>query len=207
MKDLVVLIADNNMESALNGLLSRTTELRMRRLDYDTYVHPERDPGCLLRGHHFLRPLLGRYRNALLMFDREGCGQAQKSRLALENQVENLLSSNGWTNRAAAIVFDPELEVWVWSDSPDVDSVLGWAARDPDLRTWLVAEQLAVDTQSKPRRPKEAVERALYVVRKPRSSSIYLQLARMANFDRCVDPAFTKFKSVLRNWFGHGVRE
>jgi hypothetical protein len=54
---------------------------------------------------------------------------------------------------------------------------------------------------AKPARPKEAVQLALKTVRTPRSSSIYLELARSVSTDRCTDPAFLKLKRCLREWF------
>ena len=51
----------------------------------------------------------------------------------LETEAEQRLSSSGWDDRAVAIVLDPELEIWVWSDSPEVDDVLGWRGRIPRL--------------------------------------------------------------------------
>jgi hypothetical protein len=119
----------------------------------------------------------------------------------LEAQVEDRLSHSGWIDRAAAIVINPELEIWVWSDSPHVDSVLGWSARQPDLRSWLVAEGFAEGPQSKPQRPKDAFERALRLAQKAKSSSLYRRLAERVSLGRCSDPAFLKFKSTLRTWF------
>ena len=55
-KDLILLVADKNMEASLRGLLSRFQSRRFRQVAFDLYVHPERDPGCLLRAHDFLRP-------------------------------------------------------------------------------------------------------------------------------------------------------
>lgn len=202
MKDLVILVADRNMEFGVKGLLSQNTALGLRQFAYDTYVHPQRDSGCLLRAHDFLRPFLRRYMNALVMLDREGCGQEQVSRRTLEQQVEGLLAANGWDDRAAAIIFDPELESWVWSDSPHVDAILGWARRQPGLRTWLVTEGYTDHPHAKPSRPKEAVEKALRLSHKPRSSSLYLRLGTSVTFDRCSDPAFAKFKATLGKWFG-----
>jgi hypothetical protein len=46
-KDLVVLAADKNTEFTVRGLLdSRTAALGIRRVVFDVYPHPERDPGC-----------------------------------------------------------------------------------------------------------------------------------------------------------------
>jgi hypothetical protein len=200
-KDVVILVADKNMQFALGGLLARHQTLGICQLTSDLYVHPERDPGCLLRSHVFLRPFIKGYAHALVMFDREGCGQEQLSRPILERQVEDLLSRSGWSERAAAIVLDPELEIWVWSDSPHVDSVLGWQGRQPDLRTWLRDHNFLDEQHAKPNRPKMAVEQALRSVRRPRSSSLYLQLAQSVSFNRCSDPAFLKLKTVLQKWF------
>ncbi len=41
----------------------------------------------------------------------------------------------------------------------------------------------------------------LRTARKPRSSSIYLELARSVGTERCTDPAFLKLKRCLREWF------
>jgi hypothetical protein len=54
---------------------------------------------------------------------------------------------------------------------------------------------------TKPVKPKEAVEVLLRTARKPRSSSIYLELARVVGTDHCTDPAFLKLRSCLREWF------
>jgi hypothetical protein len=200
-KDLVVLIADKNMEGAFLGLLSRPQSLGLRDLSYDLYVHPERDPGCFLRGHDFLRPFAYRYSYALVIFDREGCGKDTVGRIDLERQVEQRLFSSGWNDRAAAIVIDPELEIWVWSDSPHVESALGWPAGGSSIRDWLKQRGWLPEGEIKPTQPKLAVDEALHLHGKPRSSSIYHQLAKKVGFDRCADPAFLKLRQILSRWF------
>lgn len=130
-KDLALLVADKNMEGALRGLLSRPKSLGLREIAFDLYVHPERDHGCLLRSHHFLRPFSHQYAHALVLLDRDGCGQESVDRATLERQVEDHLAASGWADRAAAIVIDPELEIWVWSDSPHIATALGWASDGP----------------------------------------------------------------------------
>ena len=44
-KDLIILVADKNMEFAVRGILTRLEALGIRDITYDLYVHPERDPG------------------------------------------------------------------------------------------------------------------------------------------------------------------
>ncbi len=201
LRDLVVLVADQPMLYSVLGLLSRPVALGIRPLTHDIYTHPEHDPGCLLRGHDLLRLYVNRYRHALVVFDQEGCGREDLSRDTLERDVQDRLSKSGWGDRATAIAISPELEIWVWSDSPQVDSVLGWAGRQPDLRSWLEAEGFAKTQQNKPHSPKEAFEKALRQARKPKSSSLYRQLAETVSVGRCLDPAFLKFKATLRTWF------
>jgi hypothetical protein len=203
-KDLIVLVADGQMEFAVRGLLTHNEAIGFQELSVDIHVHPNKDPGCLRRGHEFLRPFYRQYRHALIMLDRQGCGREGASRQELESELDQRLAAAGWNDRAAAIVLDPELEIWVWSDSPHVDAALGWAGRTPSLSHWLQAEGYFQSGQTKPVKPKEAMDRALRVARKGRSSAIFLELARRVSIHRCVDPAFLKFKRVLHQWFPPG---
>jgi hypothetical protein len=199
--DLIVLAACKNSEAAIQGILSRHQSLNIRRVEVDIRVHPDSDPGCRGEAHSFLRPFCNQYQHALVVFDREGCGRDAQSREQLEQGIEKRLATNGWQGRAATVVFDPELESWVWSDSREVDTCLGWQSRQPSLREWLVAEGFLVADQIKPNRPKEAVEAALRIARKNRSSRIYKQLASQVSLKRCTDPAFLKLKTILQTWF------
>jgi hypothetical protein len=201
-KDLIVLAADEQIKFAVKGLLARGPAMGFREPIIDLNVHPAKDPGCLLRGHEFLRASSRQYRHAIVLFDREGCGKEHLSREELEREVEHRLASSGWADRAAAVVLDPELEVWVWSDSPQVDAVLGWAGRTPQLAQWLEAQGYRAANQPKPNEPKKALEHALRSVRKARSSVIFHELAQHVSIKRCTDPSFLKFKALLQQWFG-----
>jgi len=201
-RDLVLLVADKNMEAAIRGLLSRPQALRIRPVFFDLFVHPHRDPGCLLRGSSFLKALAPLYAHALVMLDRVGCGRERQSAEEIEDHIDRELAAGGWGERGKAVVLDPELEVWVWSGSPHVDETLGWSGRVPRLRDWLVTEGLQRQSQAKPSNPKLAMELSLREVQRPRSSSHYERLARTVSFDRCADPAFVRLRAVLSRWFG-----
>ncbi len=201
MKDLVVLVADKNMEQTVKGLLGRSRSLGIRPLEYDTFVHPRRDPGCLNEAHDFLRPFARSYGYALVMFDREGCGREQVEARTLAEEVKARLADNSWPDRAEVVVLDPELEVWVWSASPHVAACLGWADCQPSLRAWLAEEGHWPPETPKPPRPKEAMEAALRQVRKPRSSAIYLELAQTVSLQGHTEPAFLRFAGALQRWF------
>jgi len=200
-KDLVILAADKNIEYMLRGVLSRPQALNVEPLVCDFFIHPEHDPGCLLKGVSFLGSFVNIYSHALILFDREGCGQEKLERETLENNLEADLANSGWGNRASAIVLDPELEVWVWSDSPHVEVALGWKDKQPNLKSWLVDKGFLKAQDIKPDRPKEAMEVALREARKPRSSAIYQELARSVSFNRCSDLSFLKLRTTLENWF------
>jgi hypothetical protein len=199
--DLVILVADKNMQATVNGILSRPEALGIGKIRWHSHVHPERDPGCLLRGHDFLRPMAKHDAHCLLMLDHHGCGQEGKTREELESIVETRLSQSGWRGRGAAIVLDPELEAWVWSNSPEVARCLGWKSRRPRLREWLQEKELWTSGAAKPSDPKSATDLVLREVKTPRSSAIYARLAGKVSYMRCADPAFSKFKETLRNWF------
>jgi hypothetical protein len=199
-RDLAVLTADENMRHAVGAVLGRSQAIGIRAVDAEFWVHPEHDPGCRLRGHELLRAQGAQFERALVVFDREGCGD-ERPREVLETEVETNLASNGWSGRCAAVVIDPELEAWVWSPSPHVDEALGWKGKTPTLRQWLTTERLLVAGQTKPSRPKEAMERALEIARRPRSSARYAEIGAKVGLAGCTDAAFNKLLATLRAWF------
>ncbi|MBI4567881.1 MAG: hypothetical protein HY719_05730 [Planctomycetes bacterium] len=202
VRDLVVLTACKNAQFAIRGLLMRRHSPGLRAIGEPGFlVHPERDPGVLRSGHDLLRSSAKQFHHALVVMDREGSGEMKLGREEMEQEIEKRLEANGWGNRAAAVVIQPELESWVWSDSPHVPEILGWAARRPPLATWLRENSWIAPPSSKPARPKEALENVLMTTGTSRSSSIYESLAKNVSLSRCVDPAFKKLKETLQRWF------
>jgi hypothetical protein len=201
IKDLVALVADGQMEYCLKGILTRREALGIRNIKVDIFVHPEKDPGCFRRGDNFLRPFIQRYAYALIMLDREGSGKEDLSRETMEADLENKLNKTGWSGRGTAIVLDPELEIWVWSDSPEVDQVLGWSGQSPCLRDWLSQRGFWRETEKKPSDPQKAFEEALRKSRKQRSSAVFFELAQRVSVHRCQDQSFMKLKGILQQWF------
>ena len=201
MRDLLVVAADKSMEQALKGLFERPEALGIRQIEADIYFHPQHDPACALRGVEFMSNFSTQYQYGLLTFDHVGSGKEQTDPQELQEALNEKFARSAWGNRARAIVLSPELEAWVWSDSPHVSRIAGWPGRDRQLRSWLIERQYLQQGQTKPARPKEAFEAALYESRTPRSSSLYLQLARNVSFDRCSDIAFLELKRILQEWF------
>lgn len=200
-KDLIVLAADRDAEATVNGLLSRPQALGVRPVRADVRVHPNRDNGVCRACADFLRPFIRMYAHALVIFDRHGCGREASTREQIEIEVEQRLEHSGWDGRCAAIVLDPELEIWVWSASPQVDSVLGWRGRTPGLREWLTSEGFCAPGRRKPADPKRAFEQALRAARKPLSAELFGELAQKVGLRGCEDAAFVKFRAALQQWF------
>jgi hypothetical protein len=200
-KDLIVLVADKNMEAALVSVLRRPESLGIRPLTFDIFVHPYHDSGCLLNAHTFLQPFSQRYSFSLVLFDKEGCGQENIPSTKLEQNVQELLTERGWYNRSCVTVIDPELETWIWKDSPHVSNAIGWANRLQELYTWLEDKGFIENNESRPSRPKEALEAALRSVKKPRSSSIYSELGSKISLRKCTDPSFVRMRTQLQIWF------
>jgi hypothetical protein len=201
MEELVVLVADRQMEFAIRGLLERHHALEIRQITPTIYRHPNHDPGCRMEADSFLRQFSSNFHHALVLFDREGCGRMDQSAEELEQDVTGRLQRTGWQDRAGCIVLDPEMEIWVWSDSPEVNNCLGWSSRSITVQDWLKNQGLWIQNASKPAAPKEALELALREVGIPRSASLFRDLAQRVSVNRCIDPAFIRLRHILRTWF------
>ena len=178
-KDLVVLAADKDMEYALKGLFARPQALDIRPVEVDVLVHPQHDPACARRGVAFLSNLSERYHHGLLMFDHEGSGREKESVREIQESLNAGFADSVWGDRAKAIVLSPELETWIWSDSPHVEDITGWRDREPPLRQWLANEAKPV-----------AFQAALREARRPRSASLYRQIAERVSLPARTGPSW-----------------
>lgn len=202
MKDLVVLAADKDLKTALESLLKRHQALEICPITFDVYTDPGHDPTCARQGVQFLNSFYGQYHHALLMFDYEGSGMEQKfSADELQQALDSQLQSGPWKTDAKTILLTPELEAWVWSDSPNLSDAIRWKGPRTSMNDWLVQKELLTQGQIKPARPKEALDAALYEAKQPHSSSLFGVLAEKVSFRNCTDVSFGKFCDTLRHWF------
>lgn len=199
-KDLIVLAADLDIENTINGLLSRPSKLNAKEPSFDIRRHPDRDPGCRKNAADLLRPLTEKYRHALVVFDRDGCG-SNRSREEIQTEVEKQLAQNGWRDRNKAIAIEPEIEIWAWSDSPQMLHTMGWRETYPELKKFLSARGLWPNREAKPPDPKRAMLETMRAMRVKRSSRVFSRLAEEANVRGCRDPAFIELLRTLREWF------
>lgn len=199
MKDLVILVADIQQEKTIQTLLEeRRHSLELGPVTFDIFRHSNHDPGVYRQAGTFLGTFTHQYRYALVLLDVawEGSpGDVAK----IEQVIQADLDRRGWRNQSAVIAIAPELEVWVWANSPHVPRELGM--------TWEQIKELAegegywAPDASKPARPKELLEDVLYRTRKRRSSALFMRLARHVGLTTCQDAAFVRLRETLRAWF------
>ncbi|WP_423128800.1 methylation-associated defense system protein MAD4 [Gaoshiqia sp. Z1-71] len=201
--DIIILVADLNIKECIHGLLQRLPAvLGVNSFSYEIFVHPNRDPGCRLYAASYLRGFQNRYKYALVVFDRDGSGREFSSRLEIETELEKDLINSGWGNRAKAIVIEPELENWIWVKSQRLAQIINWSDIDK-LYDWLKSNNFVLNESNKPSSPKEAFEKALYISKKKRSSSIYAEIASQVSFKHCTDQSFNKLIDCIKIWFSN----
>lgn len=200
--DLYVLVADLDQQQTVKVLLEhRTPSLGIRPPRFEVTKHPHHDGGCYKNSPALLQTLQSQAAFAIVVLDREGSGVDDKPAVDIEADLDNRLAKSGWGDRARAIVIDPEIEIWIWTPSPHVDEVLGWAGRSPNLREWLTREGFLQGGQTKPARPKEALRAALRQGRIKPSAALFGQLAHKVGLEHCRDRGFLRLRDTLQTWF------
>lgn len=202
MIDLVCLVADKSIEAAIDGVLRRPQAIGIRAIRFESVVHPRRDPGCFHEPGEILAGYADRASHALVVLDHAWVGAPADSGAELERLLDESLRRLGPAEWAQAVVIDPELEVWAFSESPHVAAALGWTGSMEDLRAALGDEGLWNQHHRKPEDPKAAVDWVLRRAKRPRSSSIFRELSTKVSLERCEDRSFLRLTGLLRGWFG-----
>lgn len=109
MKDLVILVADKDLEHAMKGLLARPAALGIRAVEADIFVEPQHDPACARYGVEFISNFSRQYRHGLLMFDHNGSGMETTDPRELQEILNKRLAQSAWGERAKAIVPEPAI--------------------------------------------------------------------------------------------------
>ena len=205
MRDLILLVPDVAIEKTVCTILqNRQQSLGIRKLSFNHIVHPGRDGGVRKNAHELLRSHPGNYDNAIVIFDYHGCGEEDKKTAPeIEADVKSRLTGAGWNDtNALAVVIEPELESWVWGNSPWVARAVGWQDGDTNnLKAHVEKLGFQFNPLGKPEKPKEALEKILYETSIPRSASIYQQMAEKASWRDCKERSFLKLTQFLRERF------
>ncbi|HCL57135.1 MAG TPA: hypothetical protein DHW82_09045 [Spirochaetia bacterium] len=192
------------MKALLDELLKKIPNIeQIISFSFDVFVHPQKDNGVLNNGVEFVRPYINDYKYLLICFDFEGCGKENQGIEVLESRLVEQLNSNGWKDRNQSIIFNPELEIWLWVDDSKIHELLDWEDKK-SIYNWIEDKGFKFkEGVKKPIRPKEAFEAALRYQKIPKSSSLYAQLAQTASYKKCHDPAFNKFIGLIQKWFSN----
>lgn len=199
MPDLVLLVADKNMQYALQGALARPEALGIRPIDYEFRSHPGRDGGIRASGSKVLAAERHRFAHALMLLDFEGSGTSLVDPISLEQDLDREIRAV-WNEDAKAIVIAPEVDVWLWGSDNALRDVFQWPLQDP-VRDFLRAKGFEFLPDGKPLRPKEALEAMVPVHRQPRSSALYEKVTSRISLQNCRDPAFLRLNQQLQVWF------
>lgn len=198
MVDLLLVVADKNMQFALRGGLNRPEALGLRRISTEFIIHPNRDGGVRKDGPELAALKRKTASRAALLLDYEGCGERGPA-LGLEQALDDRLSPT-WGDSAKSFVIEPEVDIWMWGSDNALQTVLGWTDR-PMIRDWLLIRGFQFNVNGKPHRPKEALEALLKELRKPRSSSYYQDITSRISLQNCQDAAFQRLRERLQLWF------
>ncbi len=201
-RDCIFLVADRTMAEVFKGFLEREEfhrSLGCGAFDFDPsqdLIVESSDPAVFHRAHLLLEPYQRSYRHALVALDAAWGGSPGAA--AITAGIEEKLRSR-WEH-CAVIVIDPELEAWIWQDSPHVATAFRYRAKRL-LREWLRDTGDWPADASKPPDPKAAVEKVLRYTRTPRSAAVYRRIVSRISVRSCGDPAFNKLAETLRRWF------
>jgi hypothetical protein len=201
-RELMVLVADADAEAVVRTLLSKRhkslgIKLMKEGKDFVIHKHPNRDSGVRTGAVDFLRPFQRDFNHALVIFDHKGCGAEGKKPQDLEEELEQELKRNGWHDRCAVIVIEPELEAWVWAGLHHIARVTGLTITDLQ---GLMAK-FTKGNLGKPVEPKEAWREVLRRGGRKPSAKIFGELTESLGLSKCQDRAFRKLVAVLRSWF------
>lgn len=199
MKDLVLMVADKNMQFALRGALMRPTSLGIREIGFDFRTHPGRDGGVRTSGPAALAHERQRFSHAVVVFDLEGSGASSTDVAEIEAEMDAQLHAH-WGPRAISVVIDPEVDVWLWGADNALQEAFRWPLGET-IRSWLGAKGYQFTPDGKPRRPKEALEALIPIHRQPRSSALYERITSRISLQKCRDRAFRRLSDQLRAWF------
>lgn len=203
-RELIILVADGTMAAVLRAFFERPFHHAMGCAPFDfdptnDIVHDplHTDGGVHRRCHELLRRYLSTHRHALVVLDRQFGAERPAEEVRVD--IEHRLQSNGWAGRAAAAVIDPELEVLLWQDNPNVERAL--RHKGPSLRQLLARDGRWPVGAPKPAAPKEVIQSLLRSNRAGPPMVVYSQIARAVSTAGCVDPAFHRIRDALRGWF------
>lgn len=199
-------LADQTIETMVVGFLSRPgafPSLGCRAFDFDPKIDVlvpggMNDPGLVARARDLARGAHRAAERVVFVLDNDWEGTPGVD--GIRSRIMQDCSTEGWDiDRVCVIVLDPEVEVWIWQESPHVREALGFAPGE-SLRA-AVSSAAWPDDAAKPLRPKEALQQLLRARGKPFSKAIHRKIAEGTTIKRCVDPGLQQLREFLQRQF------
>lgn len=204
-RELIILVADGTMAAVFQAFFERQFHhsIGCSSFEFDPAIDIFHNPmntdgGVHKRAHEILRPYIQTHRKALVVLDRQF--GAERHGDEVREEIEQRLNVNGWEGRAAAVVIDPELEVLLWQDNPNVERALRHS-HALSLRSVLASDGKWPANTAKPPAPKEIIQQIIRINRAGPTMVVYSQIAKSVSTRGCIDPAFNRIREVLRKWF------
>jgi hypothetical protein len=207
-RSLVVLAADGTMEAVLREFFKKgidrtlgcaAIDIDLRRDIFHSPLHT--DGGLHKEAHKILQSRANEYEHALVVLDQHFGGD--RPAIEVRDEILGNLRAFGWDERAEVVVIDPELEVWLWQDNPNVEKALRHPREktSKSLREQLRDEKLWPDGQLKPDAPQATFDRVRQRNKAGARFGVYVQIAGSVSVKGCKDPSFLHFANTLRAWF------
>lgn len=199
-RDVVFLVADGGMEQMLRGFFGRDHFHRSLRCGpftfdpaKDVVVAPTKDPGVYGTARELLRPYEHSHERAVVMLDADWAGSPGAT--TIQAQIKAALA-DVW-DEFAVIVIEPELEAWIWQDSPHLAEVL----KCPDFRALLERSGHWPADAPKPPDPKGALDHLRRRYKVKVFNADFGKIAARVSVRHCQDAAFRQLCDHLRTWF------
>ena len=205
MRDLIILTADGTMNAVLSAFFGRQqwhmtlgcSEFDLWAQDDIVHVPGKTDGAVCKDAHNLLRPYLTTHQRAIVVLDQQFGGDRPAAEV--QDEILENLRRNGWDDRCEVVVIDPELEVWLWQDKPQIAQAVKF--KDGNLRAHLCAQKLWPEDQAKPPNPKEVIQDLIKRYRAGAPMAVYSKIARRVGVSGCTDASFKRFQKALQTWF------
>ncbi|CAD5370103.1 conserved hypothetical protein [Rubrivivax sp. A210] len=210
-RDCLFFVADKTMRETFLGFLGRedrAAQLGCGHFAFDAaedlfFAAGQNDPGLNTRAGLLLSPFFHSHRKAVVALDCDWVGSPGQARI-IQN-VSTQLHQGGWAPEDVIVIaIDPELEQWIWQDSPVLAEELRLHAPG-GLKATLAQRGLWPEDATKPPSPKDLFNRLRRENNVKLSSSIFKRIATRVPVARCEDAEFRRLVAQLQAWFPAAV--
>lgn len=206
-RDCVFFVADKTMRETFLGFLSR--EDRDRQLGCSSFLFDpaedlffaagQNDCGLNKRADALLSAFRHSHHKAVVALDCEWDGSPGQAEI-IKNILTQLLESGWAADEVIVIAIEPELEQWIWQDSPVLADELRMDA-PRGLKAALSERGLWPQDAAKPPLPKELFIQLRRENNVKLSSSVFKRIAAKVPVAACQDSEFRRLVNQLQLWF------